>query len=47
MEMSWQEVYEMKKKAKKSSCAVKSRNSFKAGMSIGSRMKKPKGKKKK
>lgn len=45
--MPWEEVNEMKKKAKKSACAVKSKNSFKAGMSIGSRMKKkkPKGKK--
>lgn len=38
----------MKKKAKgkKSACAEKSKNSFRAGMNIGRRMKKPKGKKK-
>jgi hypothetical protein len=47
MEMSWKEVNEMKKgKGKKSACAVKSKKAFSAGMNIGRRMKKPKGKKK-
>ena len=45
--MSWEKINEMKKKAKKSACAIKSKKAFQAGMSIGSRMKKPKGKKKK
>jgi len=37
----------MKKKSpKKSACAEKSKKSFRAGMNIGRRMKKPKGKKK-
>lgn len=45
--MSWKEVSEMKKaKGKKSACAVKSKKAFSAGMNIGRRMKKPKGKKK-
>lgn len=44
--MSGKEINEMKKKAKKSACATKSKNAFKAGMNIGRRMKKPKGKKK-
>ena len=45
--MPWQKVNEMKKgKGKKSACAVKSKKAFSAGMNIGRRMKKPKGKKK-
>jgi len=31
----------------KNKCGIKAKNSFKAGMSIGRNMKKPKGKKKK
>lgn len=45
--MSWKEINEMKKsKSKKSACGEKSKKSFRAGMNIGRRMKKPKGKKK-
>lgn len=44
--MSWKEINEMKKKSKKSACAVKTKKAFSAGMNIGRRMKKPKGKKK-
>jgi hypothetical protein len=46
VEVSREEVNEMKKKSKKSACAVKSKKAFSAGMNIGRRMKKPKGKKK-
>lgn len=47
VEMSRKEINEMKKgKGKKSACAVKSKKAFSAGMNIGRRMKKPKGKSK-